>query len=295
MELSLTVCSKIIAQLHPLPVRLSNLLGAYELSFPFSGVIHEKSDGLLRSLTVDSARVLLKSKGGVQTELGAARPDTATYLRQSDHPGRCDFALKLVLQPHQLELLEKERDGDDLTFVLRIALQGLIEDEQSNPQRMDIQIKAARSWPEHAELNLTAPQSEWIAQLNATKADHVLLFEVSLPLEARAAARHPAMKHLVLALDLMRAGNWRQCVAECRQFAEELGGDRLAGALKNLAQDPKNLSKDEREFLLVASLRHYAHLAAHSETQRGTMDFDRSDAKLAISLAASLAAHHFGN
>ena len=94
-------------------MRLSNLLGAYELSFSFSGVIHEKSDGLRRSLTVDSARVLVKSKGGVQTDLGTARPDTATHLRQSDHPGRSDFALKLVLQPHQLELLEKERDGGD--------------------------------------------------------------------------------------------------------------------------------------------------------------------------------------
>jgi hypothetical protein len=283
MDLSLTVSSKIIALLNPLPVRLSNLLGAYELSFPFSGVIHEKSDGQIRALTVESARVLVRSRGGVQTDLGIARSDAGVHLRQGDHPGRIDFTLKLVLQPHQVELLDRQRDGGDLAFTLRIALQG------------SSSASATHSWPEHAELQFIAPRSDWISLLNATKADHVLLFEVKLPLEAGAAARHPAMKHLVLALDLMRSGKWRQCVAECRQFAEELGGERLMGALRDLEKDPRNLSKDEREAVLVASLRHYAHLAAHSESQQGTMDFDRSDAKLALSLAASLAAHHFGD
>lgn len=283
MDLSLTVSSKIIALLNPLPVRLSNLLGAYELSFPFSGVIHEKSDDQIRALTVESARVLVRSRGGAQTDLGIARPDTSAHLRQGDHPGRINFTLKLVLQPHQVELLDRERNGGDLAFTLRIALQG------------SSSASATHSWPEHAELQLIAPQSDWISLLNATKADHVLLFEVKLPLEAGAAARHPAMKHLALALELMRSGKWRQCVAECRQFAEELGGERLAGALKDLAEDPRDLSKGEREAVLVASLRHYTHLAAHSESQQGTMDFDRSDAKLALSLAASLAAHHFGD
>jgi len=265
-----------------LPVQLVPLLGAYELSFPFSGVIHEKSDGLYRALTVDGARVIAKSKGGLQTDMGFARPDTFTQLRQSDTPGRTNVTLKIILQPHQVELLDRERDGEGLAFVLRMSLRG--SDSKNGPL----------DWPEHVEINLPVSQSEWIAQLNAAKAGHVLLFEVKLPIADGAAARQPALKHLTLALDLMRPRNWRQCVAQCRQFAEELGGDSLSGALKELATDRKAMTKESRESALLAGLQHYAHLAAHSERQLGTMEFERRDAKLALSLAAVLAEHHFG-
>jgi hypothetical protein len=41
---------------------------------------------------------------------------------------------------------------------------------------------------------------------------------------------------------------------------------------------------------ILAALHNYSHLAAHSGS-KGGVDFDRADAKLALSLAAALAAH----
>ena len=54
------------------------------------------------------------------------------------------------------------------------------------------------------------------------------------------------------------------------------------------------MTKEDREDLLIAALQHYGHLAAHSESQQGQLEFSRADAKLALSLAASLAEHRFG-
>ena len=89
------------------------------------------------------------------------------------------------------------------------------------------------------------------------------------------------------------SGDWRSCISECRQFAEELGGTKLAPALQMLCTDRRRMTKGDREDLLVAALQHYGHLAAHSESQRGQLEYRRADAKMAVTLAASLAEHRF--
>jgi len=135
------------------------------------------------------------------------------------------------------------------------------------------------------------PRSLWIEQLNQSKATHILLLEAHLP---AGDIRHPADRHLRRAQELFAAGDWRGCISECRQFAEELGGERLAPAIDMLCTDRRGMTKGDREDLLMAALQHYAHLAAHSESQRGQLEYSRADAKLALSLAASLPEHRLG-
>jgi hypothetical protein len=55
------------------------------------------------------------------------------------------------------------------------------------------------------------------------------------------------------------------------------------------------MTKQDREDTLIAALNHYGHLAAHSESKLGELGYSRSDAKLALSLAASLAEHRLGH
>jgi hypothetical protein len=278
-----TVNSKIIAALQIQGVQLRPLLGAYELSFVLSGTVHGKSDDMYRWIAISGARVTLRSKDGHQIELGLAKSDKAAVIRQSDNSTPIGIELKAVLLPHQVEMLEAARDGGDLNFKLNFYARA----STSKNENYD--------WEEPVtEMTVHVPESAWVAQLNSSKASRILLFEVRLPLADGANVRHPADRHLIRAQELLMNGNWRECVSECRQFAEELGGDRLAPALDKLAASRRLMDKDEREAVIIAALQHYGHSAAHSDSKHGELDYKREDAKLALSLAASLASYHFG-
>jgi hypothetical protein len=278
-----TVNSKIIASFQPQAVQLVPLLGNFELGFLFSGTVHGKSDDMYRWLAISGARVALRTKGGGILDLGLATSDCAVVIRQGDNTHGDQFTLRLVLQPYQIDLLEAARGGSDLNFKLKFFARG--STSKSEPQ----------DWEERGDMSLEVhvPESVWARQMNESKADQILLFEVRLPTGSEGALAHPAARHLVRAHQHLTGGNWRECVSECRQFAEELGGDKLAPALDRLSSGRKSMTKDEREMVLVAALQHYGHLAAHSESKHGELDFDRADAKLALSIAASLASHFF--
>ena len=142
-------------------------------------------------------------------------------------------------------------------------------------------------------MDIPVPESVWTEQMTVSMADRILLFEVRLPAGLEGALAHPASRHLLSAHQLYGEGNWRECVSECRQFAEELGGDQLAPALAQLSTGRRAMTKGERTTVLVSALQFYGHVATHSESRGGELDYDRSDAKLALSIAASLASHAF--
>lgn len=127
--MDLTVNSRIIAAVGIRPVQLGRLLGAFELIIPFSGAVHAATDGIQRSLSIAGARVAMRPKSGQIVQLGRAVPDNATLVYQSGSPGRADFALKLVLQPYQLEALESERDGGDLHLTIVLQARAASSDQ----------------------------------------------------------------------------------------------------------------------------------------------------------------------
>ena len=277
----LTVSAKMIASIEPQAVQLLRLLGAFELCLLFSGTVQQKAE-YYRCLAISGARVTVRSIGGHSLELGTAFSEKAVVLRQGDNSKPEQFTLRLPLQPHQVDLMENVRDGGDLNLSVKFLARG----SDSRSSWFD--------WEEAGDmaLQIPVPESAWVKQMNASGADRILLFEVRVP-SSDGALPHPAARHLLKAQQHLVGGNWRECVSECRQFAEQLGGGRLTPATDRLASGRRSMSKDEREAVLLAALLHYGHLAAHSESQHGELDFDRADAKLALSLAASLAAHHF--
>lgn len=278
--MDLTVNSRIIAAIEVRPIQLGRLLGAFELVIPFSGTVHAAGDGIYRTLTIAGARVAMRARSGQTVQVGRAVPDNGTTIRQNDNPTHANFALKLPLQPYQVEALEAERDGADLC--LTIALQA----------RATSSDQPGADWEQYlGETPIVTPRSLWIEQLNQSKAAHILLLEAHLP---AGGIRHPADRHLRRAQELFAAGAWRGCISECRQFAEELGGGKLTVAMDMMRTDRRGMTKENREDLLMAALQHYGHLAAHSESQRGQLEYNRADAKLALSLSASLAEHQLG-
>lgn len=278
--MDLAVNNRIIASVQPPTVQLIPVLGAFELAILMRGAVNATTDGIYRWLTIASARISMRPKAGDPIQLGRAVPDNNVVVRQVSNPGYFDFALKLSLHPYQLERLEAERDGGDLTLILSLLARAGSSDKQDG------------DWEQHVgDMQIVVPESAWIAELNRSKAGRLLLLEIRLP---TGAARHPAEKHLLRAQELLATGDWRNCVSECRQFAEELGGTRLAPAIEMLRGDRKVMTKDDREALIIASLQHYSHPAAHSESRHGELDYSRADAKLALSLAVSLAEYHSG-
>jgi hypothetical protein len=105
--MDLTVNNRIIAAIDIRPVQLARLLGAFELVIPFSGIVHAAADGIHRSLTIAGARIAMRGKNGQIVQVGRAVPDNGTIARQYDNPTRLDFALKLPLQPYQLEACQR--------------------------------------------------------------------------------------------------------------------------------------------------------------------------------------------
>ena len=278
--MDLTVNNRIIAAVEIRPVQLGGLLAAFELVIPFFGTVHPAGEGIYRSLTITGARIALRAKNGQIVQMGRAVPDNVAIVRQYDNPSHIDFALKLPLQPYQLEALETERDGADLhlTFTLQACAASSEHPGSDSDQHL-------------GETPHTIPRSLWIEQLNQSQAARVLLLEVHLPYGD---IRHPGERHLRRAGELFAAGDWRNCVSECRQFAEEVGGGRLPAAITMLSTGRREMTKQDREDILIAALQHYGHLAAHSESQHGELEYTRADAKLALSLAASLAEHRLG-
>jgi hypothetical protein len=280
--MQLTVNSTVIASVQHEAIQLRSLLGAFELSVSFRGTVHAKRDHDCRCLTISGARLTLRTKDGRALELGFASSDKLIVLRQHDHARDEVFSLRLLLQPHQIDLVECAREGGDLILGVRLCARG---SDNRNPWL---------DWDEQGDLgfNVTAPESTWVKEMNSSGADRILLFEVRVPFDD-GVVPHPAVRHLLRAQQHLLGGNWRECVSECRQFAEDLGGTNLTPATDRLANNRRSMTKDEREAVLLAALLHYGHLAAHSESKHGELDFERADAKLALSLASSLAGHHF--
>jgi hypothetical protein len=276
--MDLTVSSKNIIGLDAISVQLAPTLGAFELVVIFKATIHGMTDNLYRWVNLYSARLSLRDKGGSVYEVGLLEPDAPVVLRQRDNAQPRNFSFKLALQPHQVGELEKARDGGDINFVLRFQASSCTSESTENQDE------------HYSDVQLPVPQSAWITQYNASKAGAVLLFEVRLP---SGALRHPAEHHLFEAQRKLDSGDWRGSVSECRQFAEELGGTKMNAAFDKLANARKTMTKDERADAVIAAIQNYGHAATHSESRNGELEYSRADAKLMISLAASLAEFHF--
>ncbi len=113
--------------------------------------------------------MFIKAPRGEPLLLGTAT--TAQYVRFKQGPNsqERDVSISLIVQPHQLGVLEKLRAGGD--FVLKLTLTGIGGDE--NP---DHTTEFDAIW------SIPVDKSNWVKQLNAAGATDTLLIEFPLPL-----------------------------------------------------------------------------------------------------------------
>jgi len=287
--MNLSVFNKGIGEFRVATTVLRPLLGRVELAFHFAGTVYSgtghgpgSKEVQFHWLRISGARIKLRGAGNEMIDLGTAIPDRPLVIRQMENSRDDNFTLALALDYHQIELLEAVRNGGNLAFTISLlARGGMVGGDFLGQDESD-----------RSQFQASVPQSEWIRKLGDAKVADILLFEVRLPANGQSIA-HPAIRHLVAAQQLLLEGKWRPCIAECRQFAEELGGNEMKVAFDKFTARRREMTTDERTLILTAALELFAHNAAHSESKHGDLDMDRADAKLALTIAASLASHYF--
>lgn len=275
--MSLTVNSYIVADAKTEWVSLQPLVGAYELTFSLSAKINSRRENKTRWIALHAARVRVRSANGQLNDLGLARPTQPIIIRQTDFISNADISLNLVLHPHQLPKLEDKRDANDLNFELAISGEGgVLED-------------ASADCPVNETMWKQVGRSDWINQLASARALDVLLLEVPIPFTEASEEQRNVVSHLRSAQKYFVEGHYESCVSECRNVFDELG--TTDGAFKALGSAPRAMSKDERESAILAVLRHYTHLAHHSEIHGGGVTYSRAEAKLLLTLATACAVY----
>jgi hypothetical protein len=274
---SITLGHWIVAKATLKRISISPVVGAYELLFTVEGSSTTRDDQILW-LSFHRADVKVGAGQGELSRLGTARPDASHRIRTFKNalPFNCEF--RLLLAPNQLSAIEELRTENDLQFQIAVSGEGGDETTLTEIQTFT------------QPLFLSVPRSEWISQLRAARATDVLLLEVPMPFIDPPGQMIAVVEALKRAQSHFIGGHYSDCIINCRKAIEELetlqGRDRTV-AFGRLANDRKGMSKDERRTAIEAALFHFASLAAHDA---GT-EFDRRDARLAMTLAAGLVAH----
>lgn len=282
--MNLTVGGQIITLIEAKAVTITALVGAYDLSFHLKFAVNPIHEGRVFELRVNALRIFLNLLGADAVDLGAARSDETIVVRQTPFVGSQDVVLKLPMLPHQIDLIEVMRNGGDLNFRLDFKYRGGVR-EGSQPFEQ----------AETASMPFHVPESSWVKQLNGSGADTVLLFEVRLPQERDLSIMDPAAQHLVAAQQHLVRGNYREVVSQCRQVTEELLRDRTRPMFDEFPNGAarQNMTKADREDFMTNALQIYTHLAAHSGSKDGEMNFSRTDAKMALAIASSLVSRKY--
>lgn len=277
MTTSITLGHWIVANATLKRISISPVVGAYELLFMVEGSSTTRDDQILW-LSLLRADVKVGAGQGEFSRLGTARPDASHRIRTFKNalPFICEF--RLLLPHNQLSAIEELRTENDLQFQIAVSGEG---GDEATPTEIRAFIQP---------LFLSVPRSEWISQLRAARAMDVLLLEVPMPLIDPPGQMIAVVEALKRAQSHFVGGHYSDCVINCRRAIEELetlqGRDRTA-AFGRLANDRRGMSKDERRTAIEAALFHFTSLAAHD----AGIEFDRRDAKLAMTLAAGLVAH----
>ncbi len=284
--MSLTVNSRVVADIQVAYVMLRPLVGAYELIFMLDGMtIAVPSTAPITQywLVLYGAEVTMTPASGGKVALGFARPNQPFRIQQSEYQSRVGVELKIVLHPHQVSAIEEYRNSEDLRFELNAIGEG---------------GDTVSRWPTYDTLGKQLPRSEWITQLRSARALDIMLLEVPMPVADIPPQWRNMAEHLKQAQKMFLEGHYSECVAECRHVIEATNGSsstqpQWTDALKMLAaQDTRQaMSKEQRESAIFAAVRHYTHTAHHPNAGSGAENFSRSEAKLTLTLCASLVAY----
>lgn len=272
---TLTVNSAGVTTIEVRQIQLLRLLAGYDLTIILAGTPAPMRTGA-RWIRLSNAAVRVSGRNGERAALGWARPERPTIIRQSEHSGPFLTNLKMEMSPVTISRIETLRDGGDLDFEI-----DLIGEGGGSEQDQDA--------PVHETLRWRAAQSDWLVQLRGAGVFDTILLELPIPIGGEA----PALRRLRQAQRHFFSGEYLACVGECRQAVDELGFARVGDknwsgpALKALREQREEMTKSEREEVILAAVRHYAHLAHHSESEGGVARCSHDEAFHLLSLTAS--------
>lgn len=281
--MSITVGHWIVAEVALQPVILQPLVGAYDLQFPIR-VRQSKLTSPHCIATISTARASIHGNTEGEKGLGCAAPKVPLRIEVGESLITDSPTFHLQLTAHQLACVEDLRNGGDLTFSL--AISGVGTDGEYSHQIFD-------TW------RFFVPQSHWVQQLRNARAQDILLIEVPMPVIDAAEEVAGVRNHVLSAQKHFVLGHYTDCVSACRLALDELGnrlhGKNWAGpALSLLCSGRDGMAKQEREVAISAVVRHYTHPAHHSEADGGETHYDRSEAKLLLTLTAAVVARAWG-
>lgn len=186
--------------------------------------------------------------------------------------------VRVALSEGQILHLEKLRAGQEVEFELRVKAIG---HGPHGPQVLFETVKVP--------LN----QSLWARVLTELQGPEYLTLGVSLP---RCEPAHPlraAVEKVRSANELLVNGRYDAAIADCRVALDKVvqatnATNAITSALKVPTAQRENLTKIDRELLLLNALRNYTHLAHHLGPNGQPEYYSRDDAALAVSTTAAL-------
>lgn len=280
--MDISVGGRIIARASPTSQYIQRLLGAYELVFQFE-ITLLPAEGKIHELTITGADVAVRSTSG-EHRLGLARLDEPLIAEQTARSPKFNVSFVLHLLPHQIGAIEEVRANQALSFILTPI--GNSRDESyvsriHNPWRIDV------------------PQSRWLGMLREARVFDVVLIEIPMPVTDVPEQWKPIIGDLLEAQRHLHRGEYTAVVSSCRKVVQELGQmlysdqDWSRATLDRLSNDRRNMTKEQREAAVIATIRHLTHLAAHAEGEGGVV-YTRNEARQVLALTAAVVARNTG-
>jgi hypothetical protein len=139
-----------------------------------------------------------------------------------------------------------------------------------------------------------ANQSTWSKILEQIGYRKTLLLEIPLLPEEINPAFGNAIQHLQNAQTQMLQGHWRNTVSECRDVLESISvaladkNEQTPEVLKSWFSDTQNMNKDQRIRLMRRAFTVLTNASKHADNNAASIEWSPTDAKMALSMAASL-------
>jgi len=278
--MDISVGGQIIARISPTSQYIQRLLGAYELVFQFE-ITLLPAEGKIHELTITGADVAVRSTSG-EYRLGLARLYEPLIAKQTARSPQFQVNFVLHLLPHQIGAIEEVRSNLALSFILTpIGRSG--DESYASPIH--------NPWP------IDVPQSRWLGMLREARVLDVVLIEIPMPLIDVPEQWKKIVGDLIEAQRHFHRGEYTAVVISCRKVVQELGQmlysdqDWSGPALDRLNCDRRNMTKEQREAAITATIRHLTHLAAHADGEGGAV-YTRNEARQVLALTAAVVARN---
>ncbi|MBX9871229.1 MAG: hypothetical protein K2X75_04460 [Burkholderiaceae bacterium] len=252
-------------------------LGLAQLCFSLGFEFHESRVGVL---TVDNLQVEVivgtPRIGPSSVFVGHGIAESPFVARTVPHSDA--RLVRVTLSEGQILHLEKLRAGRDLEFELSVKA---ICHGPNGTQQLFETIKVP--------LNPSA----WARVLNELQGPEYLVLGVSLPRCDLDHPLRPAVEKVRSAHEQLINGRYDAAISDCRLALDGIiKSTGVEPKLRELLQAPSvkrvDMSKIERELLLLNALRNYTHMAHHLDPNGKPEYYSRDDAALVVSTTAAL-------